>query len=92
MPERVLGTIIDHRISFCKQIVVLKGKNVGLGTNVIKKPAINHAEATTALSIAVTLNGNPYFGRNVTIGGFTATDNDNDGIYVTDYQGFDKEI
>lgn len=86
LPER-LWTNTYHDRTFFKEVVVRDGRQVDINITP-KQPTKNHAEAKTALSIALTIDGKPYIGRTVTIGGYKATDADNDGIYVTSYSGF----
>jgi hypothetical protein len=86
LPERV-WTNTRYENTFFKEVVVESGQTISINAST-KSPAKNHAEAKTALSIELTIDGKPYTGRTVTIGGYAATDADNDGIYVTSYSGF----
>lgn len=86
LPER-LWTNTRHERTFFKEVIVLQGQTVQFNAG-LKQPVKNHHEAKTALSVELTLDGKPYTGRTVTIGGYSATDADNDGIYVTSYAGF----
>ncbi len=86
LPER-LWTNTKNATTIFKEVVVRKDRDTSIKVDA-KTPVKNHAEAKTALSIELLLNGKPYTGRVVTIGGYAATDADNDGIYVTSYAGF----
>lgn len=86
LPERI-WTDTRYERTFFQEVVVLQGQTVNFNAG-LKQPVKNHSEAKTALSVELTLDGKPYTGRTVTIGGYSATDADNDGIYVTSYAGF----
>lgn len=86
LPERI-WTNTRYERTFFQEVAVLQGNTAYFNAG-LKQPVKNHNEAKTALSVELTLNGAPYTGRTVTIGGYSATDADNDGIYVTAYAGF----
>lgn len=86
LPERLWTRSYNERTLFT-EIVVPNGSYPLIKADT-KAPVKNHFEAKTALSIELTLNGKPYLNRVVTIDGHIATDDDNDGIYVTSYTGF----
>lgn len=67
-------------------LIVLEGSDTGINATV--KPTVkNHHEALTALSVTLKLNGHPYTGCVVTIGGATATET-SPGVYTTERNDF----
>lgn len=86
LPER-LWTDTRYERTLFQEVVVLQDNTVQFNAG-LKQPVKNHHEAKTAMSVELTLDGKPYTGRTVTIGGYSATDDNNDGIYVTSYAGF----
>lgn len=68
-------------------VIVKSGRTTTISATV-KNAVSNHAEAKTDAYVYLTVDGKPYTGRTVTIGGYTATDADNDGYYVTSGANF----
>ena len=86
LPDRI-WTNTRYEYTFFKVVAAKNMQSVAISATT-KTPVTNHAEAKTALAIELLIDGKPYTGRAVTIGGYAATDSNNDGIYVTSYSGF----
>lgn len=79
-------TDTKHTTTNFTNLIVLAGSDTKLNATV-KAPVKNHHEARTALSVTLTLNGNPYRGCVVTIGGALATETA-PGVYTTQRADF----